>query len=76
MYGLLSFLADFTIDNSQLTFLPTGGPQTRCSTVTIADRDGLEVTETFTLSLESSDEDVSIGPISVTQIIITDTDSE
>jgi hypothetical protein len=65
---------DFSTDNSQLMFLPTGGPQTRCCEVTITRDDGLEEMEIFSLSLESSDEDVFIGPVSVTQIIITNID--
>ena len=42
--------------------------------MTIVVGDGLEVMEIFTLSLESSDEDVAIGSMSVTQISITNTD--
>ena len=42
--------------------------------MTITRDDGLEEMEIFSLSLESSDEDVFIGPVSVTQIIITNID--
>ena len=60
----------------QLIFEATQGPQSKCAIVNITRDDGLEDLETHSVFLNSSDTDVQPGPLSATQIIITNFDGE
>ena len=67
-------LADFSIENTQLTFQPSGVSQTSCTNVATVDDNRLEVDEIFHLTLESSDSEVTIGSPTVTLVSIGDND--
>ena len=62
--------------DSQLNFPSGEQPQTSCANVTISDDAVFENEETFCLTLESSDPDITVGPAGVTCIVISDNDSE
>ena len=64
-------MADFSIQDSQLTFPPGVESQTRCIDVTIVSDGKLEDEETFCLTLVSSDPDVTAGPTAAVTCIST-----
>ena len=69
-------MADFSIEDPQLTFPPGVESQTRCTNVTIVSDGRLEDEETFCLTLVSSDPDVTAGSTAVTCIVISDSNSK
>ena len=69
-------MADFSIEDPQLTFPPGVASQTRCTDVTIVSDGTLEDEETFCLTLVSSDPDVTAGSTAVTCIVIADSTSK
>ena len=60
----------------QLNFPSGGESQMSCADVMISDDLVFENEETFCLTLESSDADVTVGPSGVTCIVISDNDSK
>ena len=69
----LYFFADFSLASTQLLFDAAQGPQTVCTTVTIAIDNIIEDQEIYDLTLNSSDVDVLIGTLSVAQLVIANT---
>lgn len=70
-------MSDFSVEgDSQLNFPSGRESQISCVTVTITSDDELEDEETFCLTLESSDSDITIGPTAVTCLVIEDGNSK
>ena len=61
---------------AQLDFPASGQSQMSCADVTISEDAVFEDEETFCLTLESSDPDITIGPAGDTCIVISDNDSK
>ena len=74
-FTLSSINADLIIQNTLLIFPPGVGPQEQCTDVTIVSDGLLESEETYCVSLDSSDPDVTIGMVSMTCITIQDVDT-
>ena len=69
------YILDFSIEPISLRFPPGEGPQEQCTDVTIVSDGLLEDEETYCVSLDSSDPDITIGMVSVTCITIQDVDT-
>ena len=71
-----AYLADFNIEEFQLTFSPSQSPQTRCTNVMSVADNRLEGNEVFSLTLVTSEFSVIIEPTAVTSITVQDDTGE
>ena len=74
MFTPLLYFADFNISDVQLIFEAAQGPQTQCTNASITRDSVLEDPEIHSVSLNSTDSDVNLGPQSVTRLFIANFD--
>ena len=74
MFTPLLYHADFNISDVQLIFEAAQGPQTQCTSVSITRDSALEDQEIHSVTLNTTDTDVNLGPQSVTQLVIANFD--